>query len=148
MNAIYLYPSLCLFEGTIVSMGRGTPKPFEVIGFPGNKEGNYTFTPISGPGSKSPPYLNKECKGFDLSGFGEGFIRDKGKIHLFWLLSMYQAAPDKAKFFTPFFDKLAGTDKLMKQIVEGKSEAEIRESWSAGLSKFSGIRKKYLLYAE
>jgi uncharacterized protein YbbC (DUF1343 family) len=148
MNAIYLYPSLCLFEGTIVSMGRGTPKPFEVIGFPGNKEGSYTFTPVSGPGSKNPPYLNKECNGFDLSGFGEGFIRDKEKIHLFWLLSMYQAAPDKAKFFIPFFDKLAGTDALRKQIEAGKTEAEIRESWSVGLKKFALIRNKYLLYSE
>jgi hypothetical protein len=119
-----------------------------VIGFPGNKEGSYTFTPVSGPGSKNPPYLNKECKGFDLSGFGEGFIRDKEKIHLFWLLSMYQAAPDKAKFFIPFFDKLAGTDALRKQIEAGKTEAEIRESWSAGLKKFALIRNKYLLYSE
>ena len=148
MNAIYLYPSLCLFEGTPVSLGRGTPKPFEVIGFPGNKEGTYTFTPVSGPGSKNPPHMNAECKGFDLSGFGEGFIREKGKLHLFWLLSMYQSAPDKTTFFTPFFDKLAGTDKLRKQIESGKTEAEIRESWTAGLEKFSLIRKKYLLYPE
>jgi uncharacterized protein YbbC (DUF1343 family) len=148
MNAIYLYPSLCLFEGTPVSLGRGTPKPFEVIGYPGNKEGTYAFTPVSGPGSKNPPYLNTECKGVDLSGFGEGFIREKGKLHLFWLLSMYQSAPDKPTFFTPFFDKLAGTDKLRKQIESGKTEAEIRASWTAGLEKFSLIRMKYLLYPE
>jgi uncharacterized protein YbbC (DUF1343 family) len=148
MNAIYLYPSLCLFEGTPVSLGRGTPKPFEVIGYPGNKEGTYTFTPVSGPGSKNPPHMNMECKGFDLSGFGEGFVREKGKLHLFWLLSMYQSATDKSKFFTPFFDKLAGTDKLRKQIESGKTEAEIRESWEPGLAKFSVIRSKYLMYPE
>lgn len=148
MNAIYLYPSVCLFEGTPVSLGRGTPKPFEVVGFPGNKDGKYTFTPVTGPGSKNPPHMNTECKGFDLSRIGEDVVRDKGRLHLFWLITMYKAYPDKTKFFIPFFDKLAGTDKLRKQIESGKTEVEIRESWGAGLEKFSLIRTKYLLYLE
>jgi uncharacterized protein YbbC (DUF1343 family) len=148
MNAIYLYPSLCLFEGTIVSVGRGTTKPFQVIGYPGLKEGKFSFTPKSGPGSKHPPYENKVCYGFDLSAFGESFIRDSKMIYLFWLVSTYKSAVDKNGFFTPFFEKLAGTDKLRKQIIAGKTEEEIRASWKPGLEAFKTIRKKYLLYPD
>lgn len=148
MNSIYLYPSLCLFEGTPVSVGRGTPTPFEVVGLPGKGPGSYTFTPKSGPGSKSPPYLNQECRGFNLQGFGENFVRDSKMIYLFWVISMYQESPDKAKFFTPFFDKLAGTDALRKMIVAGKTEEEIRASWQPALKQYGEMRKKYLLYAE
>jgi uncharacterized protein YbbC (DUF1343 family) len=146
MNAIYLYPSLCLFEGTIVSVGRGTTKPFQVIGYPGLKEGKFAFTPKSGPGSKHPPYENKLCNGFDLSAFGENFIRDSKMIYLFWIISTYKSAEDKSKYFTPFFEKLAGTDKLRKQIIAGNTEEEIRASWKPGLDAFRVIRKKYLLY--
>jgi uncharacterized protein YbbC (DUF1343 family) len=148
MNAIYLYPSLCLFEGTIVSMGRGTPSPFELIGFPGSKEGKFTFTPKSGPGSKHPLYENQECRGFDLQGFGDNFVRDSKMIYLYWVINLYKTAPDQSKFFNNFFDKLAGTDKLRKQIIEGKTEEEIRASWQPGLRKYAEMRKKYLLYAE
>ncbi len=148
MNAIYLYPSLCLFEGTIVSMGRGTPSPFELIGFPGGKEGKFTFTPKSGPGSKHPLYENQECRGFDLQGFGDNFVRDSKMIYLYWVINLYKTAPDQSKFFNNFFDKLAGTDKLRKQIIERKTEEEIRASWQPGLRKYAEMRKKYLLYAE
>ena len=148
MNAIYLYPSLCFFEGTIVSIGRGTPKPFEMIGFPECTQGNFSFTPKSGPGSKSPPYENKECKGFDLSGFGENFLRDTKSIYLFWLQNLYESSGKNPKYFNDFFDKLAGTDKLRKQILEGKTEVEIRKSWEPGLNTYRQIRKKYLLYPE
>jgi uncharacterized protein YbbC (DUF1343 family) len=94
--------------------------------------------------------LNKETKRcVNKNGMiGKKILIKNEKIHLFWLLSMYQAAPDKAKFFIPFFDKLAGTDALRKQIEAGKTEAEIRESWSVGLKKFALIRNKYLLYSE
>lgn len=148
MNAIYLYPSLCLFEGTLVSVGRGTPNPFEMIGFPGGKEGKHRFTPKSGPGSKQPMYENQECRGFDLQGFGENFVRDSKMIYLFWIMNLYKTAPDQSKFFNNFFDKLAGTDALRLQIIAGKSEEEIRASWQPGLKKFAEMRKKYLLYAE
>ncbi len=148
MNAIYLYPSLCLFEGTLVSIGRGTPKPFEMIGFPGNAEGQFSFTPKTGPGSKSPLYENKVCTGFDLSGFGENFIRDTKMIYLFWLQSLYEANGKKPEFFNSFFDKLAGTDQLRKQILAGTPEAEIRKSWEPGLKSYRIMRKKYLLYAD
>jgi len=148
MNAIYLYPSLCLFEGTIVSVGRGTPTPFQVIGYPGFKEGHFKFTPKDGPGSKHPMHENKECRGFDLGGFGENFVRDTKMIYLYWVISMYAESENKADFFTPFFDKLAGTDQLKKQIIAGKTEEEIRKSWQPGLDNFKVIRKKYLLYQD
>ena len=148
MNAIYLYPSLCFFEGTNVSVGRGTARPFEQIGFPGNAVGEYHFTPKSGPGSKSPLYENKECKGFDLNGFGENFVRDTKMIYVFWLQNMFDANGKKADYFNSFFDKLAGTDQFRKQILEGKTEAEIRKSWEPGLKTYREMRKKYLLYSE
>jgi len=148
MNAIYLYPTLCLFEGTIVSVGRGTDKPFQLIGYPGFKDGKLEFTPKSGPGSKQPMYENKLCNGFDLSGFGENFVRDSKTLYLFWLINMYQTTENKATFFNSFFDKLAGTDQLKKQIIAGKTEEEIKAFWKPGLMKFKEIRKKYLLYAD
>jgi uncharacterized protein YbbC (DUF1343 family) len=148
MNAIYLYPTLCLFEGTVVSVGRGTDKPFQLIGYPGFKDGKFEFTPKSGAGSKQPMYENKICKGFDLSGFGENFVRDSKTLYLFWLINMYQTAENKTTFFNSFFDKLAGTDQLKKQIIAGKTEEEIKASWKPGLTKFKEIRKKYLLYAD
>jgi len=148
MNAIYLYPTLCLFEGTVVSVGRGTNKPFQLIGYPGFKEGKMEFTPQAGPGSKQPMYDKKVCNGFDLSGFGENFVRDSKSLYLFWLINMYQTSENKATFFNSFFDKLAGTDVLKKQIIAGKTEEEIKASWAIGLQKFKEIRKKYLLYAD
>lgn len=148
MNAIYLYPTLCLFEGTIVSVGRGTSAPFEMIGYPNCPNGNFSFKPVSTPGSKNPPYENQSCKGLDLAGVGITSIRDKGKLNLTWLITLYNGANEKNTFFTLFFDKLAGTEQLRKQIMEGKTEDEIRKSWEPGLKRFSEIRKKYLLYSE
>jgi uncharacterized protein YbbC (DUF1343 family) len=148
MNAIYLYPSLGLFEGTMVSIGRGTDKPFEKIGFPGFAEGNYSFTPKSGKGSKHPLYEGKTCSGFDLKGFGESYIRDSKEIYLFWLINMFKATKDKNGFFTKTFDQHIGTDQLRKDIIAGKTEKQIRDSWKQGLTNYSKIRKKYLLYEE
>lgn len=148
MNAIYLYPSLGLFEGTNVSMGRGTDKPFERIGYPGYKNGTYRFTPKSGPGSKHPLFEGKECNGINLEGFGEKVIRDSKKIYLKWLIDFYNASDNKEKFFTKGFDKHAGTDRLRKQIISGESEENIRSSWKPDLEKYKTIRKKYLLYED
>lgn len=148
MNAIYLYPTLCLFEGTIVSVGRGTSAPFEMIGYPNCPNGNFSFKPVSTSGSKNPPYENQSCKGLDLAGVGITSLRDKGKLNLTWLITLYNGANEKNTFFTLFFDKLAGTEQLRKQIMEGKTEDEIRKSWEPGLKRFSEIRKKYLLYSE
>jgi len=148
MNSIYLYPSLCFFEGTLVSVGRGTSSPFEVIGYPNCPEGNFSFTPKSGPGSKSPQYENKECRGFDLRHFGDNFVRDTGMLYLYWLQSLSSIESKNPAFFTSFFDKLAGTDTLRKQLLAGVSEADIRKSWAPGLSQFRQMRKKYLLYPD
>jgi len=148
MNAIYLYPSLCLFEGTTVSVGRGTDKPFTQIGYPGFKSGNIKFTPRSVPGATNIYYLDQECSGFDLSGLNEGFFEERKHLFLQWLMEFYFSYPKKKEFFTDYFDKLAGTDELRKQIERGTPEMEIRRSWDPKLNEFKTIRKKYLLYTD
>lgn len=145
MQAIYLYPTLCLFEGTSFSIGRGTEKPFTVLGHP-KAHGPFEFTPKSMPGASKPVLENQRCKGFDLYSFSTSYLRDYGQIYIFWLIDCYQNFPEKDKFFNSFFEKLAGTDELRKQIIAGKSEDEIRASWAKGLVDFQKIRKKYLLY--
>ena len=140
-RSINLYPSLCLFEGTNVSLGRGTEYPFQHFGAPYLKS-NYSFTPKSGEGSKSPTHENKKCFGTDLR-FQDNYLEE---INLNWLIESYNNCPEKEKFFNSFFDKLAGTDKLRLQIIEGKTVKEIKESWQEGLNEFKKIRNKYLLY--
>ena len=140
-RSINLYPSLCLFEGTNVSLGRGTEYPFQHFGAPYLKS-NYSFTPKSGEGSKSPPHENKTCYGTDLR-FQDNYLEE---INLNWLIESYNNCPEKEKFFNSFFDKLAGTDKLRLQIIEAKTAKEIKESWQEGLNEFKKIRNKYLLY--
>ena len=148
MNAIELYPSLCFFEGAIISVGRGTDKPFQVIGHPGFADGNYSFTPVDIPGvAMNPKYEGKVCNGFDLSGYADTIIFER-RLDLRWLIQMYKYFQGKDDFFNSFFDKLAGTDKLRKQIISGLPEKEIRESWKPGLTKFNKVRKKYLLYPD
>jgi uncharacterized protein YbbC (DUF1343 family) len=144
--AIYLYPSLGLFEGTIVSVGRGTDRPFECIGFPGCPIGAYSFTPRSKPGAKDPPYKDQLCKGMDLHEYGSFFTRLSPQVHLHWLTGLYQAAPDKAKFFNDFFDKLAGGPALREAVIRGDDEERIRASWQPQLNAFKRTRAKYLLY--
>ncbi len=146
LQSILLYPSICFFEGTEVSVGRGTDKQFQVIGSPNPANGNYTFTPVDKPGAKNPPQKDKLCYGLDLSQVDarkEGFT-------LKYVLDFYQKATDKTKFFTSIssFDRLAGSDDLRKQIIAGKTEAEIRATWQKELEAYKVIRKKYLLYAE
>ncbi len=149
MNAVYLYPSLCLFEGTVVSIGRGTNKPFQIVGHPLFENTDYNFTPVSIKGmSENPPYKDQICNGYDLSEFSVSIIRSEAKLNLFWLIDSYKRLSSKTKFFNDFFDKLAGNDLLRKQIVEGKSEDEIRKKWDADLKNFKEIRKKYLLYTD
>jgi uncharacterized protein YbbC (DUF1343 family) len=149
MASVYLYPSLGLFEGTPVSVGRGTSKPFQLIGYPGMTEGIVSFIPTSMPGySLDPPYKDQECKGIDLTEFGENLVRDFRHVYLFWLIEIYKNYPVKDKFFLPFFDKLAGTASLREMIVAGKTEEEIRASWQADLAAYKKIRKNYLLYPD
>lgn len=146
--SVWLYPSLCLFEGTSVSVGRGTDKPFQCIGYPGCPVGEYHFIPKSLPGAKQPPYLGKECTGMDLQEFGMIQARMDRKLNLQWLLEMYREAPDKSKFFNPFFVKLAGGSELREAIIAGNDEATIRATWKPGLEAFMKMRAKYLLYPD
>lgn len=147
-SAIRLYPSLGLFEGTIVSVGRGTDKPFQCIGFPGCSIGRFVFTPRSMPGAKDPPYKDQACSGLDLQQYGGFRSRMDRRINLQWLLGMYASAPDRSAFFNSFFDKLAGGPALREQVVAGLDEAAIRASWQPGLDAFRLIRSKYLLYPD
>ena len=149
MAAVYLYPSLGLFEGTNISVGRGTRIPFEVLGEPGFADGDTEFTPISIPGkADNPMYKDQLCKGIHLTRFANDFIKNSSQLYLFWLTGFYKDAADKSKFFTSFFDKLAGTDQLRKQIEQGMTPEDIHKSWKPGLDAFKKIRKKYLLYAD
>lgn len=148
MESIYLYPSLCLFEGTPVSVGRGTDKPFKIIGHPDYKKGNYSFTPVSLKGiSENPPHKGLKCNGMDLSVFAED-INVNGRIRLDWLIEMHNSLSPDVRFFESFFNKLAGNSTLSEQIISGKTEAQIRESWQSDLNAFKKIRKKYLLYPD
>jgi uncharacterized protein YbbC (DUF1343 family) len=141
-NAIRLYPGLCFFEGTVVSVGRGTDKPFEQWGHP-DYQGklNHTFTPKSTVGATKPLLENQICYGIKLDKAPED-------LDISQLLKAYQLSPQKDSFFNSFFEKLAGTKVLRQQIIKGKSEAEIRASWQPELEQFKKIRKKYLLYED
>lgn len=148
-ESVFLYPSLCLFEGTNVSVGRGTNQPFEMYGAPQLQTGDYRFTPHAIPGvSENPPFKDKECCGFLLHDEAVKKLNEPGCFNLSYLLTAYQNCSDKQNFFLAnrFFDKLAGTSRLREQIVEGLSEKEIRASWSDRLEAFKAIREKYLLY--
>jgi uncharacterized protein YbbC (DUF1343 family) len=160
MQSVLLYSSTCYFEGTDVSLGRGTNKPFQVYGHPTMSKDLFSFTPRSVPGAKNPPHLNATCYGADLS----NIVMDIGKpewqrIQLKYLMDAYRLFPDKSKFFLKpakqnpqpqdyFFNKLAGNAHLMRQIIDGTPEAEIRKSWEPGLKAFKEMRKKYLLYPD
>jgi uncharacterized protein YbbC (DUF1343 family) len=141
-TAIRLYPTLCYFEGTDVSLGRGTYFPFQVYGYPDPKFGDFTFTPVSIDGmSKNPPQKDKKCYGRDL--------RNEPLDHQFtlqYLLEAYQISGKKEKFFNNFFDKLAGTDQLRTDILAGKTESEIRDYWQQDIEMYKEKRQKYLLY--
>lgn len=150
MQSVYLYPSLCFFEGTSVSLGRGTNKPFQQFGHPSFSKDLYSFTPLSVAGARNPPLLDQLCYGYDLSEV-DVTNETEGRLSLKWLINAYRLFPDKDHFFIgegKFFNKLAGNDKLQQQLKDGKTEAEIRKSWEPGLSQFKKIRKKYLLYAD
>ncbi|QRR01900.1 exo-beta-N-acetylmuramidase NamZ family protein [Dyadobacter sandarakinus] len=154
-QSIMLYPHICMFEGTIISQGRGTYMPFTVLGAPQLK-GKYAFSfkPQSIKGmSETPLHQDQECYGIDLRKYDMAKLRKSGQINLAWLIEMYKAYPDQARFFDMSqskqmgnFDKLAGTENLKKQIIAGASEKEIRASWEPGLSAYKTMRKKYLLY--
>ena len=140
-QAVNLYPSLCLFEGTNVSVGRGTEMQFQIYGSPFLPKSDFSFTPIPNLGAKEPVYKNQLCYGENLT-----LIPKVDKLELKWLIKAYNSTSDKSKFFNDFFTKLAGTKKLQQQIEQGVSETKIRKSWEKGLSDFKEMRKKYLIY--
>lgn len=147
MKSIYLYPSLCLFEGTVVSLGRGTGKPFQIYGHPGMKGHPYTFTPRSMPGAKTPPLLNELCHGVDLSQMPDSAIW-AGKLNLSYVIDAYRTLGLGDKFFTPFFEKLIGVGYVRKMIERGCGAAEIEAQWRGDVEKFRQQRKPYLLYPD
>ncbi len=140
-QSINLYASLCFFEGTNVSVGRGTEKQFQIYGSPFLLKTDFSFTPIPNFGAKEPMHKDVLCYGEDLTK-----IKKVTRLELKWLIKAYANTSDKAIFFNDFFTKLAGTKKLQEQIIEGVSEKEIRKSWEVDLSTFKEIRKKYLIY--
>jgi len=140
-QAINLYASLCFFEGTNVSVGRGTEKQFQIYGSPYLDKGNFSFTPQPNEGAKDPTYNGETCYGEDLTQ-----IKPVNKLELKWLMKAYAETTDKSKFFNAFFTKLAGTKKLQEQIEKGVSENNIRDSWQKGLTDFKEMRSKYLIY--
>lgn len=142
--AIAAYPSLCLFEGTAISIARGTTFPFQAIGYPDPQYGSFSFVPKSIEGmSKNPPHEGKTCYGIDFRN-----QKWNHKFTLQYLIDYYKKSSDKSEFFNAFFHKLAGTDELAAQIAADFSEEEIRVSWQTELEKYKQIRKKYLLYPD
>jgi uncharacterized protein YbbC (DUF1343 family) len=145
-QAVFLYPSLCFFEGTIMSVGRGTDFPFQVYGHPDFLLGSFVFTPESKPGASNPKYKGVSCYGQNLRGYAENYQKMPAQLNLSWLIESYKFLNSSHDFFTAYFDKLAGTIKLRKQIEQGMSEEEIRKSWGEDLNEFKKIKEKYLLY--
>ena len=147
MLSIYLYPSTCYFEGTPVSLGRGTDWPFQVYGHPDMKGYDFSFTPTSRPGAKTPPQMDILCHGVDLHNLNAEDVIAKG-MNLEYVIDAYRNLKIGDKFFTPFFDKLAGQTYIRKMIMAGKSADEIRACWQDDVAKFKAQRQPYLLYPE
>lgn len=156
IQSIYLYPSTCFFEGTVLSEGRGTNKQFQVFGHPSLPKNLYSFTPNPNEGAKNSKLFGQLCYGWDLSGTPEDVLaKVDNKVQVKWLIEAYRLFPDKDNFFLlpksgkmeeSFFNKLAGNNDLWQQIKGGKTEKDIRDSWEPRLSEFKKIREKYLLY--
>jgi uncharacterized protein YbbC (DUF1343 family) len=145
-NSVYLYPSICFFEGTTVSVGRGTSFPFQVFGSPELPDRGFSFIPESLPGAKNPEHLGIKCFGTDLRDALKNKIVPEPGLNLEWLISAYRDFPKKDKFFNSYFDVLAGGPVLREQIQKGMTSRQIHDSWKEGLEKFGKIREKYLLY--
>jgi len=149
MRSVYLYPSLCFFEGTIMSVGRGTDFPFEVYGHPEYPNHMFSFKPEPKTGASSnPKYNGQVCYGVDLRNIPIKFLRDNKHLVLDWLLDAYKEMNKGEEFFNAYFVKLAGTDQLQKQVMDGKDKYTIRASWKKELEAFKTIRKRYLLYPD
>ena len=147
MLSIYLYPSTCYFEGTPVSLGRGTDWPFQLYGHPDMKGYDFSFTPTSRPGAKTPPQMDKLCYGVDLHNLNAEDVIAQG-MNLEYVIDAYNNLKIGDKFFTPFFDKLAGRTYIREMIQQGKTAAEIRAMWQDDVKRFKEQRRPYLLYPE
>ena len=150
MHAIYLYPSMCYFEATPVSLGRGTDSPFEIYGHPDYKaegEDLFTFTPVSMPGAKEPPQMDKLCYGRDLRGVPDDEIIARG-LDLSYLIDAYSHIENHEGFFRDFFELLIGRGDIRTMIEEGRSAEEIKATWADDVENFKVLRRKYLLYEE
>jgi uncharacterized protein YbbC (DUF1343 family) len=158
IQSVYLYPSTCFFEGTTLSEGRGTDKPFQVFGAPSLPKNLYSFTPHPTEGAKNSKHYGEVCYGWNLSGTPQQVLQKiNNRIQLNWLMEAYRLFPDKDHFFilpksgkmeNSFFNKLAGNNELWQQIKNGISEKDIRASWEPALMNYKKIRKKYLLYKD
>ena len=147
MKSVYLYPSTCLFEGTVMSLGRGTDFPFQVYGHPDMKGKTFSFTPRSVSGARNPPLLNRLCYGVDLRNIPDKEIWENG-FDLSYIIEAYNNMNIGARFFTSFFELLVGVDYVRRMIIEGKSAAEIKLMWKDDVEKFKKQRQQYLLYDE
>jgi uncharacterized protein YbbC (DUF1343 family) len=147
MRSVYLYPSTCLFEGTVMSLGRGTSFPFQAYGHPNFEGSGFSFTPRSVPGAKNPPLLDKKCYGVDLRNVSQEYIWENG-FDLSYVIDAYRNLKMGDKFFTNFFEKLVGVDYIRQEIIAGKSAQEIKEKWFCDVLKFKRQRRPYLLYEE
>jgi uncharacterized protein YbbC (DUF1343 family) len=144
MQAVYFYPSLGLFEGTAISIGRGTNFPFQVFGHPQLSNMQFTFVPEATPGTTEPLYKGQTCYGVDLRNFKPD--NDSDLFTLKWLIYAYKNFPDKTNFFNTFFRNLSGNNQLQNQIIQGMTESEIKKSWKQDIDKFKNVRSKYLIY--
>lgn len=149
MRSIYLYASICPFEGTTLSLGRGTEHPFQMYGHPTLQGCSFTFTPRSMPGAKNPPLLGEECQGVDLTSIPMQEIEQWDRIHLEYVIDAYQRMSDKENFFgkrARFFDLLMGTTRVREMITQGDTCQQIRRTWQSDIKRFLRQRKPYLLY--
>ncbi len=145
-QSVYLYPSLCLFEGTVVSVGRGTETPFSVYGHPDFVYGSYTFTPMPGLGAAHPKLSAQKCYGQNLEEYAAHYREVDEHFNLSWLIGIYEVIGNDSTFFIPYFEKLTGNEDLRQQIINGLSQKEIKAGWQDDLDAFKRIRKKYLIY--
>jgi uncharacterized protein YbbC (DUF1343 family) len=152
MASVYLYPSTCFFEGTVLNEGRGTDRPFQVFGHPKLPDTLFSFTPRSREGAKNPKLADQRCYGWDLGGTNEEVLKTTdGKVQMKWLLNAYKLFPEKDSFFInkgSNLNRLAGNNELITQIRNGNTDDEIRSSWKKDIDAFKKIRKKYLLYKD
>jgi uncharacterized protein YbbC (DUF1343 family) len=148
MRSVYLYPSLCLFEGTVMNVGRGTDFPFQVYGHPAYKDKEFFYMPRKTAETKNPRHRNMKCYGVDLRNRDIESIRSEKQINLSYIIDAYKKMDKPENFFTDYFNYLAGNGILKKQIIDGLTDGQIRSSWHDDLTDFKTIRKKYLLYPD